>query len=349
MKSAYLLFLTLVTVVFLGFLVPQSLADDVNGISIQNVSVQPYAVKVGDTFTVTATLVNNSTVPIELASGTCSSTNTHVSFFIMTFDNHTTTKSKNLTCAGVVLMKMLNPGKKLIGTSPDNTISYIATKSGTANVTVTFPYEIKNQTDSNQSNIDQTISKSFLFTILDNNTNIPLLHGGPPFAFDKLTPLQQFKSGVVTQNITCKEGFILAIKKQGYRPACVNPDTVPKLVLRGWSENPLDGLLLKYGNQTQANLVFYDILNESKIRDWSMKGWRYSDYSYASNGETHQSSATVHLYLPSNVGKHECENGSYGFVVINLKPVAIEHNYTEVGCEIVTTTATKMDPESNGK
>jgi hypothetical protein len=29
------------------------------------------------------------------------------------------------------------------------------------------------------------------------------------------TPLQQFKSGVTTQNITCKEGFVLAIKKQG--------------------------------------------------------------------------------------------------------------------------------------
>ncbi|MDC8453551.1 MAG: hypothetical protein KGH87_01985 [Thaumarchaeota archaeon] len=163
------------------------------------------------------------------------------------------------------------------------------------------------------------------------------------------SPLKQFKSGVVTQNIACKEGFVLAIKKQGHQPACVDPDTVPKLVLRGWSENPLDNLLLKYGNQTQANLVFYDILNEPKIRDWSMKGWRFSDYSYASNGETGQSSATIHLYLPSNIGKHECENGSYGFVVINLKPVEIEHNYTEVGCEIVTTTATSVDPESNGR
>ncbi|MDE1843689.1 MAG: hypothetical protein KGI10_00005, partial [Thaumarchaeota archaeon] len=88
------------------------------------------------------------------------------------------------------------------------------------------------------------------------------------------SPLTQFKSGVVTQNIACKEGFILAIKKQGHQPACIDPDTVPKLVLRGWSENPLGNLLLKYGNQTQANLVFYDILNEPKIRDWSMKGWR---------------------------------------------------------------------------
>ena len=161
------------------------------------------------------------------------------------------------------------------------------------------------------------------------------------------SPLKQFKSGVTTQNIVCKDGFVLAIKKHGHQPACVNPDIIPKLVLRGWSENPLDSLLLKYGNQTQANLVFYDIMNEQKIRDWAMKGWMYSDYSYTSNGEIQQSFATIHLYLPSNMGQHECENGSYGIVVINLKPVEIEHNYTDVGCNIVTTTS-NVDPESNG-
>ena len=176
-------------------------------------------------------------------------------------------------------------------------------------------------------------------------TSHPIIHGLNSSNVLK-SPLKQFKSGVVTQNIACKEGFILAIKKQGHHPACVDPDTVPKLVLRGWSENPLDNLLLKYGNQTQANLVFYDILNEPKIRDWSMKGWRYSDYVYTSNGETSSSSAIVHLYLPSNIGKHECENGSYGSVVIDLKPFKIVHNSTEVGCEIVTTT--KLDPQSMG-
>ena len=178
--------------------------------------------------------------------------------------------------------------------------------------------------------------------------NLPHYYSGP-VVITLESPLKQFKSGITTQNIVCNDGFMITIKKQGHQPACVDPDTASKLVFRGWSENPLDGLLLKYGNQTQANLVFYDIMNEPKIRDWSMKGWRYSDYSYASNGETGQSSATIHLYLPSNIGQHKCENGSYGSVVVNLKPIEIEHNYTEVGCEIVTTTVTSVDPESNGR
>lgn len=210
--------------------------------------------------------------------------------------------------------------------SPKPSWNFTPLASGHYNVTLTFD-DVKIETD---------------FYVRDNLSSKSI-----DKAPNELSPLKQFESGVTTQNIVCKDGFVLTIKKQGHQPACVDPDTVSKLVLRGWSENPLNELLLKYGNQTQANLVFNDIMNESKIRDWSMIGWRYSDYSYASNGETHQSSATIHLYLPSDIGKHECENGSYGIVVINLNPVEVEHNYTDVGCNIITITS--VDPESNVK
>ncbi len=210
--------------------------------------------------------------------------------------------------------------------------------------------EYKTKIEQIVGNVPITIQYEEYATAADNLTSQKPQCCGPPYVPKSVdSPLKQFKSGVTTQNITCKEEFVLAIKKYGHQPACVSPDTFSKLVLRGWSENPLNELLLRYGNQTQANLVFYDIMNEPKIRDWSMTGWKYSDYSYGSNGETHQSSAAIRLYLPSNIGKHECENGSYGIVVINLNPVEIEHNYTEVGCEIITTTEIRSDPESNGK
>src|SRR6185437_16776784 len=101
MKSIYLLFPTLVAVIFIEFLVPQARANDVNNISIQNISVQPDAVKVGDTFTVTATLVNNSTVPIVVEGGTCIPIIKDVPLFTLKFDNHTKIKYKDQTCAGV--------------------------------------------------------------------------------------------------------------------------------------------------------------------------------------------------------------------------------------------------------
>lgn len=183
----------------------------------------------------------------------------------------------------------------------------------------------------------------------DNSTTVSFGPSSNSVGIKDKPPLQQLKSGIKKPDIKCNQDFILIIKKEGHWPACVNPDTVSKLVLRGWTENPLDELLLKYGNQTQANLVFYEIMNEPKVREWSMKGWKYDYHNYAANSETQKSSATIYLSLPSNIGNHlECENGSYALVVLNLRPVEIEHNYTEVGCNIAHLT-TNLDPGLNRK
>src|SRR5438309_10939805 len=114
-------------VIFLGFGLQPAHADDANGISIQNIKVQPSMIKVGDTVTITATLVNNSTVPIVLDSGTCTIKDTHVPFFTVLFDNHAKIKAKNIYCAGVGLSQILNPAKNIIGTSPspDSELTYI--------------------------------------------------------------------------------------------------------------------------------------------------------------------------------------------------------------------------------
>lgn len=233
-----------VVVISLSFGLQQVHADDANGIFIQNISVQPYSVKVGDSFTVTATLVNNSPTPIVIESGTCTPTDTKIPLFTIVLDNHTTIKSKNLNCAGVGLMRILNSGEKLTGTSPDSTFSYIATKSGTANVTVTFQYGVKNQTDSAQPNIEHVISKSLLFVISDNNTGISIPHhGGPPIP-SLSTPLQQFRSGIAANDVKCGQGFQLVIKSEDNSPACVKLQTAQKLVERGWgwAMQPIDSL-----------------------------------------------------------------------------------------------------------
>lgn len=155
-------------IIFLSFVLPPAHADDTNDISIQNIAVQPSMVKVGNTFTVSATLVNNSTVPIVLEGDTCSIKDTQVPFFTVMFDNHAQIMTKNINCAGAGLYKILDPGKKNTSTSPYYTLNYAATESGTANVTVTFQYHVKNQ-DLTQPNTEQNISKSFQFLIHDVN------------------------------------------------------------------------------------------------------------------------------------------------------------------------------------
>lgn len=234
MKTSHISFIILVVIFFLGFGLEPAHADDANGISIQNILVQPSMIKVGDTFSVTATLVNNSTVPILV--GNMGSNDCEGPFFTVSFDNHVkVAEIQGATCSYVALQERLDHGKKYAGTSPGLSFTYTAAKPGTANVTVAFPYSVKNQTDPNQSEISHTVSKSFLFTILDNNTNIPPLHGGPPFTFDKLTPLQQFKSGVAANDVTCLVGFQLIFKADDGSPACATPDTAKKLIEREWA------------------------------------------------------------------------------------------------------------------
>ena len=50
-----------------------------------------------------------------------------------------------------------------------------------------------------------------------------------------LSPLKQFKSGIDSKNIKCKDNFHLIIKSKGGSPACVKPENVAKLVARGWA------------------------------------------------------------------------------------------------------------------
>ena len=67
-------------------------ADMTNNAEIQDIKVQPSTIKVGNTFTINATLVNNYPIPIFLASGVCQAP------FSVIFDNHVTVKQNKIMC-----------------------------------------------------------------------------------------------------------------------------------------------------------------------------------------------------------------------------------------------------------
>jgi plastocyanin len=49
------------------------------------------------------------------------------------------------------------------------------------------------------------------------------------------SPVSQKKSGIPIKDIDCADGFQLLVKSDGETPACVKPETVGMLVLRGWA------------------------------------------------------------------------------------------------------------------
>ena len=48
-------------------------------------------------------------------------------------------------------------------------------------------------------------------------------------------PLKQFRAGIPSAEIKCKEGFDLVIKVSSGSPACVKPQSKQKLLERGWA------------------------------------------------------------------------------------------------------------------
>ena len=195
-----------------------------NNIEIQDIQIQPSTIKVGDTFTVHVTLVNNLLNPIYVGHGACEAP------FLVTFDNHISVSENKINCTLQIIEQRLDSGEKITATSPYLDLVYKAVKSGTANTTVTFSYSMKNQTDPNFSNIEKIISKSLLFTIYDNST------GFKPANVVVLSPLKQFKSGIAANDVKCQQDLQLVIKSEDGSPTCVKPDDVSRLINIDWAE-----------------------------------------------------------------------------------------------------------------
>lgn len=128
---------------------------------IQNIQVEPATIKVGDTFTVSAELINNSQNPIYVELNPCSGP-------VFVFDSQVTVDVKEMMmCLGWSSIKEVNHGEKLIKVGPGPIYNtFRATESGITNATVTFSYFENNPIKgSGNPDIKKTISKSFLFTI----------------------------------------------------------------------------------------------------------------------------------------------------------------------------------------
>ncbi len=68
------------------------------------------------------------------------------------------------------------------------------------------------------------------------------------------SPISQQRSGIQIKEIDCADGFQLVVKSDGKTPACVRPDTVGMLILRGWASiNDLPSNLVC--NQDCKNMV----------------------------------------------------------------------------------------------
>ena len=255
-------------------------ADDVNSVQIQNVQVQPSIIRVGDNFNITATLVNNSTDTISVH-------NDCISPFSVAFDSRATVDVEK-PCIYFAISKLLKPGESITVSGPGSNIAYRATDAGIANTTITFSYTDENQTNSNTlPTANPTISKSILFTILPQSvqttSTIP-------------DPLQQFQSGVKTNNIICRDDLQLLIENHESFPICVTLNTAFHLSLLDWSypsnceynQNPfiagVTGIIIIEKNASDSTSdKSYSPRNSTVVIGWNNTvSWINQDDAYSS-------------------------------------------------------------------
>src|SRR5205823_11316504 len=82
-------------------------ADNTSDIEIQNIQVEPSTIKVGDKFTINATLVNNSTNTIYVETNDCTGP------FSVAFDNHVIINHNYEGCTLTATIQELFPTEKI--------------------------------------------------------------------------------------------------------------------------------------------------------------------------------------------------------------------------------------------
>jgi len=148
-------------------------AADPGSVEILNPSVQPSTIRVGDNFTINATILNNSTNTITVKNG-CGGP------FSVLFDTHAKVEVKKV-CNWMAIQIILKPGENITGSSLASNLSYRAVSPGIANATLEISYTSSNQTGNNTTFVGEpvTVSKSFQFTISNQTgtTVFPAFYG----------------------------------------------------------------------------------------------------------------------------------------------------------------------------
>ena len=239
-----LLLFIILTTIFLGFGLRPAHADSTE-VQILDIHVEPSTLKVNDTFLISATILNSSPYPIYLTSGSCTPA------FLVSFDIHAKQVYPNIACTTEAIIQKVDPlSETTISNANKPGIIYETVLAGTANANITIQYFAKNQTATDYSNIDYKISKSFQFTIRDNNLgktmSYPVIHGTNSSNATNLedpelnllyhkSPLKQFNSGIAPKDVKCNDNLLLTFKAQDGSPACVKPETAKVLYERGWA------------------------------------------------------------------------------------------------------------------
>ncbi len=235
-----------------------------NNIEIQNIHVQPATIQVGDTFKVSATLVNNLQNTIYVTySSFCGSP------FNVIFDSHVIVDVKQMVCEQMLLIQKVNPGEKTVRVSPDSVYAFRAMESGIVNATVTFYYSEKDPLGGSvKSNSQKTISKSFLFTISNqsaqtSNSSQHLTTFDNKSPYPPILEVISGKPVTTTSEATTQVGYDVKVPTYipaGYQVQIMYADSHEKVITILVSPNTVSSqtTLAEFFNQQKGMLIYME-------------------------------------------------------------------------------------------
>jgi len=167
--------------------VASSAQNQIKGLKILQVKTSPSTVIAGNTFSIRAVVINNSTAAITFTNGTCSSP------VSVDFNKNVITENVGIaSCTGSTPEVTLKPGDKSKIASPDlSGVAYKAVTPGSTNATITFNYGVPGTTA--VPSAGNTITRVYTFTVQPssrngasqagsqptNATNIPIFNPNP--------------------------------------------------------------------------------------------------------------------------------------------------------------------------
>lgn len=83
-----------------------------------------------------------------------------------------------------------------------------------------------------------------------------------------LTPKKQIENGIPPEEVDCKNGLEMVFRISDNSPACVKPESIPKLIERGWAKNM--NYEIPSNTQTEQKESF-------TVRTWTSSFGKYSD------------------------------------------------------------------------
>ncbi|MGH2613482.1 MAG: hypothetical protein ACRDFB_10610 [Rhabdochlamydiaceae bacterium] len=137
-----------------------------------------------------------------------------------------------------------------------------------------------------------------------------------------LSPLKQFKSGILASGVHCGQGLELVLKVEDGSPACIKPDSAYILIYRGWAKeivpsipitkvSPTKNQVISIGNDTYDTIEFQTMTSNTVSLD-NVK-FTYHGASPLNNNcypdLTNQTEARDFEMIPGNISDmntHQC-------------------------------------------